>query len=1046
MNKIVKNALKLLLLTFALFYGGKVFSEEITTFPYFNGFEDSSKDTEWVLVNGFSVNKWYIGNGVFSQGKRGLYVSGDGGNSPSYQNIPCGIGVYKEITLPAGAQYRISFSWRLQGEQTVSGAGLDSLHVYWINDPTENIYSNVTGDLPTNLINYKRNINTTEKLKGGTFWYNSSFIVNGSTTTRRLLFYWINNSSNSLPPAACIDNIQIEKIGTDVSCLRPEITSMVYEDGVKLSWTGSSSEYRLKYRKNETGVWTQVQEVIQGSPYTVTGLEKGVYTFWLQGICGTDTTAWTVSQNYLVAISTDKCLNYADLENTKTTYATYSESYGSVDQHIGLKDYGYQSIESQHTIHYLKSETDPRTLNYLKTVPEDEVASIRLGNWSPDNSSESLTYTFTVNKATPILLLKYAAVLHYSPADYGGDNNANPRLVLKVSDMLGRPIDEECFNVKIIPSPNVTGTGWHSIPVGLVIPERAGDGPICWKDWTSIGMNLSKYAGRQLKIYLETGDCHAPGNSGHFGYAYFAMDCASDKMEGLTCGAAAEKIDTVWAPKGYKYEWYRITSPTIIRSTERYLVPLPGDTATYKCRMIFNELGKENCFFELTAALLPRYPRADASYAICRRTVQFEDKSHTYTQNGNVNEQCDVYWEIGDTILTERNPVYEFPAPGTYKVILHASINDGMCNTTWEEEITVSDDTIKSYSEASICPGNYYTFGERELTQSGIYVDTLYTSYGCDSISTLKLHVFETTATDTICGGDIYSFEGEDLRLSAGLHRLVYKNIKSVFGCDSILSLYVAPEIVTSVESPTCGDAENLLVSLTSGEANSVKIEFGEEAIKSGFVNTTLPINNNTFRIPIPSPSKAGIYSGKFTFINNYCGSTEQNFDFTLLYPANIIVQRWNDVLFVKNKENNGGYYFSSYQWYVNDERIDGATGSYIYVPEGLSFDGSLYRVELTRDEDSLTLSTCPFLPTEVQTVELKLVSNISAAGSSFDLKSSKKGTVKIYSTSGLLISQQQINEGDNYLTPPTEAGFYLLKVDLEQEYSKVFTIQVLTY
>ncbi|MDR1682368.1 MAG: hypothetical protein LBS25_03125 [Candidatus Symbiothrix sp.] len=1043
MKKTVKNVLKRCLIFVLLVYGGQILSEEITAFPYFNGFENTGQDGEWTVVNGTSVNKWYIGSGTASQGNRGLYVSGDGGLTPSYQNTPCGIGVYKEIILPAGAQYRVSFDWKVQGERNLtSNVGLDTLLVYWVSDPTEPVYPNVTGDKPETLKNYRRQLETTESVKGGTFWNNSSFIVNGSPTTRRLLFYWINNNANNFYPAACIDNIQIEQIGVS-SCSRPELTSMTYEDGVRLDWTGNSPEYRLKYYRYQSNTWTEVQETIQGSPYTVTGLEKGFYRFWLQGVCGTDTTAWTVSDNFIVGVSTGKCLNYVDLTNNKLVYPTHARPYENVNANTGIVDFGYESEKSQHTIHYIR-ESDPYTLDQLKTIPEDEVASVRLGNWIPDNSAESLTYTFTVNEATPVLLIKYAAVLHYWPGDYFEDYDQNPRFILRVMDMLGRPLDEQCLNVKIIPSPGVSGSGWHVIPEKVILPERSGDGSICWRDWTSIGMNLRKYAGRQLRIYLETGDCSpAPGLSGHFGYAYFTLDCVTDKLEGLTCGSAAEKIDTVWAPKGYKYEWYKITSPTVITSTERYFVPQAGDTATYKCRLTFAEIGKENCFFELTAALLPRYPVADASYTVCRRNVSFTDKSYVYTQNGKVDEQPDMYWTIEDTIIYDRNPAYEFPAPGSYKVSLHASINDGVCEDLWEEYITVSDDTIKTYIDKTLCPGTWYTFGERELTRPGVYVDSLTTAYGCDSIVILDLKYYNTTKRDTICAGQSYVFEGENVQLPEGLHELRYNNVKSVFGCDSILALCVLGELTVESAGEVCsGDA--IVSFLLNGSAESVQVAFNEKSINAGLLNQSLSINGQTFDISIPSGVRPGYYGGKFIFNSNLCGVLERDFSFTALYPSDIIFQRWNNLLSLKNSAYNGGYTFGDYQWYKNGDVIPGATQSYFYAGEDLSLDFSAsYNVEITRVDDGEKLFTCPFFPVKFDDGDITIKPSLLKKGQSVEIEVPESGVAELYNMMGLKITGIKLEKGGNGLNCPVSKGVYLLNIRLDGGRNKIFRISV---
>lgn len=63
-------------------------------------------------------------------------------------------------------------------------------------------------------------------------------------------------------------------------------------------------------------------------------------------------------------------------EQATCYYGSFENPYKAV----GVVDKGYDNIESRHTIHYVKGETDPRTENKLKTIPDGEIASVRLGN------------------------------------------------------------------------------------------------------------------------------------------------------------------------------------------------------------------------------------------------------------------------------------------------------------------------------------------------------------------------------------------------------------------------------------------------------------------------------------------------------------------------------------------------------------------------------------------------------------------------------------------------------------------------------------------
>jgi len=78
-----------------------------------------------------------------------------------------------------------------------------------------------------------------------------------------------------------------------------------------------------------------------------------------------------------------------------------------------------------------------------------------------------------------------------------------------------------------------------------------------------------------------------------------------------------------------------------------------------------------------------------------------------------------------------------------------------------------------------------------------------------------------------------------------------------------------------------------------------------------------------------------------------------------------IITQRWNDVLGVKNDTYNGGYLFVSYQWYRNNIALPGETRSYLYVPDQLKTTDT-YHAEMIRD-DGTKWWTCPYIPVHIE-------------------------------------------------------------------------------
>jgi len=123
--------------------------------------------------------------------------------------------------------------------------------------------------------------------------------------------------------------------------------------------------------------------------------------------------------------------------------------------------------------------------------------------------------------------------------------------------------------------------------------------------------------------------------------------------------------------------------------------------------------------------------------------------------------------------------------------------------------------------EAAICDGGVYSFAGEELTVEGIYTDSLVAGNGCDSLVTLVLHVFPTEATvveEYICEGDVFVFGNDSLSI-AGIY---VDSLKTVNGCDSVitLTLHVIPASSAEVSATIC-----------SGDVYSF---YGEELTESG--------------------------------------------------------------------------------------------------------------------------------------------------------------------------------------------------------------------
>lgn len=93
-----------------------------------------------------------------------------------------------------------------------------------------------------------------------------------------------------------------------------------------------------------------------------------------------------------------------------------------------------------------------------------------------------------------------------------------------------------------------------------------------------------------------------------------------------------------------------------------------------------------------------------------------------------------------------------------------------------------------SRPRVSVCPGDGYLLGDRELFTSGEYVDTLISFFGCDSIVNLELTVLEDlrdTVTVRVWPEESYQLDRHLIRVP-GNYELPLEND---IGCDSIVNL-----------------------------------------------------------------------------------------------------------------------------------------------------------------------------------------------------------------------------------------------------------------
>ena len=106
----------------------------------------------------------------------------------------------------------------------------------------------------------------------------------------------------------------------------------------------------------------------------------------------------------------------------------------------------------------------------------------------------------------------------------------------------------------------------------------------------------------------------------------------------------------------------------------------------------------------------------------------------------------------------------------------------------------------------SICEGDFVTVNGNNYNAVGIYIDTLISTFGCDSIVTTNIMNVNPaqyiTNTVNICEGEVVTV-GDNTYATTGLYT---DNFTNIFGCDSVIltDLTVHPTFTSTIAAELC--------------------------------------------------------------------------------------------------------------------------------------------------------------------------------------------------------------------------------------------------
>jgi gliding motility-associated-like protein len=328
---------------------------------------------------------------------------------------------------------------------------------------------------------------------------------------------------------------------------------------------------------------------------------------------------------------------------------------------------GPQIVPGRHTI-ITESTLDPNTCNNLPTIFPGSDYSIRLGNDSVRSRSESLHYRMTVDPNNPLFIYRYAVVLE----DPGHPHEEQPAFELSVLDSNGNLIDRDCGYYRVVSTSNLPGF------------RDCNNGRVVYKDWASVGIDLSAFANQDLTLVFTTTDC---GYGAHYGYAYFEpMQCRPFELD--TSDFCPGESINLSAPDGFSYDWSNGATTRGITVNN----PVPGDTYTCTLTSLVNYTCKITLSYTIPV-FQESSVRFEDSFDACSLEFEFDASMSEHFAQGGADE---YFWDFGNGTSqssgTDPRIRYTYPQPGDYTVTLTA--RNSTCEFIRTMDVTVPDGDI----------------------------------------------------------------------------------------------------------------------------------------------------------------------------------------------------------------------------------------------------------------------------------------------------------------------------------------------------------------